>query len=77
MLWELANINFYLQNPKPQRIGGIKLRLSVMDHKEIRSQTNFLPHEVESPWKRKPGDQRGDLVVHESCMRNPVSWILD
>ena len=69
MLWELANIKFYLQNPKPQRIGGIKLRLSVMDHKEIRSQTNFLPHEVESPWKRKPGDQRGGLsgsrVLHE------------
>lgn len=75
MLWKLENINFYLQNPKPQRIGGIKCRLSVNEQEEIRIQANLLPYEVESPQRRESGDQRGNSAVHESCMRHPVSWI--
>lgn len=69
MLWELANINFYLQNPKPQRIGGIKLRLSMMDDEEIGSRI-FAPlwgrKSMEKRVRRPKGEQRGSGVLYEA-----------
>lgn len=78
MFWELENINFYLRNPKPQRMGSIKLRLSVMDHEEIEWR-KLAPiwGRKSAPRKkrvRRPkGELSGSWVLHEA----PVSWIPD